>query len=148
MESQLHNVGAWLPRHAAAAGDRLAVVDAERRLDYAALHARTARCADVLRGAGVGRGERVAIALGNRSAYLEVVFAAAAIGAIAVPVNTRFTAPEIRRVLDDCAPRLVVHEADLAPAVEKVCAEAAVAAPARIACGGASDAYEGRFKRQ
>jgi fatty-acyl-CoA synthase len=138
----VHNVGAWLPRHAAAAGDRLAIVDAERRLDYAALYERTTRCADVLRCAGVGRGERVAIVLGNRSAYLELVFAAAAIGAIAVPVNARLTAQEIRRVLDDCAPRLIVHEADLAPTLEKACAGASPHAPARIACGGSPDAYE------
>ena len=51
-----------------------------------------------LRASGVGPGDRVALVLANRSAYLELVFAAARLGAIAVPVTARLAAPEIRWV--------------------------------------------------
>ena len=91
--SPVHNVAAWTDRRARAGGDRIAVADAERSLDHAAFHARVLRCAGALATAGVRRGDRVALLLGNRSAYLELVFAAARLGAIAVPVNARLTAP-------------------------------------------------------
>jgi fatty-acyl-CoA synthase len=141
VESPLHNVGGWLARWARIAGDRLAVVDGDRELTYARLHERSARCAGALARRGLERGDRVALLLGNRSAYLEAVFAAACLGAVAVPVNARFTAREIRRVLEDCTPRLLIHEASRAATVEAACAELP-APPAALACGGERDAYE------
>ena len=113
VDSPLHNVGAWTLRRAQIGPDHLAVVDAERSLDYRALHDRTGRCAAMLAARGVGAGDRVALLLGNRSAYLEIVFAAARLGAIAVPLNARLTAPELRGLLADCTPSLLVHEASL-----------------------------------
>jgi fatty-acyl-CoA synthase len=142
VSSTLHNVGGWTLRRAAIAGDRPALVDGERSLDYAALHDRTSRLVGVLREYGVGRGDRVALLLGNRTAYLEAVFAAARIGAIAVPINARFTAREIRRVLEDAEPALLLFEAALEERVQAACA--AGAAPLRIAC---PDAYEAALGR-
>jgi fatty-acyl-CoA synthase len=136
--SPLHNVGGWTSRRAAIGGDRPALIDAERSLDYAALHDRTCRGVDVLRESGVRRGDRVALLLGNRSAYVEALFAAARLGAIAVPINARFTAPEIARVLADCEPALLLHEAALATVAERACADLA-RPPQRLAC---PDAYE------
>jgi fatty-acyl-CoA synthase len=119
--SPLHNVGAWTRQRAAIAGDRIALVDSERSLDYAALHERTGRCAAVLAGAGIGPGDRVALLLRNRTAYLEVVLAAARLGAIAVPMNVRFKAPELRYLLDDCTPRALVLDADLEAVARAAC---------------------------
>jgi fatty-acyl-CoA synthase len=96
----------------------------------------------VLRQAGLGPGERVALLLGNRSAYLEVVLAAARLGAIAVPINARFTAREVKWTLDDCAPRVLVHEVGLADLVAAAC-EGRGSACRRIAC---PDAYEQRLE--
>jgi len=110
MTSPLHNVGSWTLRRAQIGPDHLAAVDAERSLDYRALHERAGRCAALLAARGVGAGDRVALLLGNRTAYLELVFAAARIGAIAVPLNARLTAPELRGLLADCTPALLVHE--------------------------------------
>ncbi len=124
------------------AGDRIACVDAQRSLDYAALHERTLRCAAWLSAAGVARGDRVALLLDNRSAYLETVFAAARLGAIAVPINTRFTAPELLRVLDDCTPAALVYESALSAVAERACSEASHPPSQRLACGGETDAYE------
>jgi acyl-CoA synthetase (AMP-forming)/AMP-acid ligase II len=133
-----HNVGLWTTRRAELGGDRVAVVDGERSLDYAALHERTCRAAAVLAGRGVARGDRVGLLLRNRSAYLETVFAAARLGAIAVPINARFTAHEIRRVLEDCTPKLLLHEADLAAVAEAALA-GLPAPPGLLAC---PEAYE------
>jgi fatty-acyl-CoA synthase len=139
--SALHNAGGWLARRAAATGSRPAVRDAERALDYAALEARSARCAGWLAARGVGPGDRVAILMGNASPFLEAVFAAARLGAIALPINTRLAPPEVRQLLDDAEPAALLHDAELAPLVERACAGAAKA-PQRLAAGGAIDAYE------
>ena len=142
MESPTHNVCGWLERHADTTGDRRALVDAERDLDYATLFDRTQRCAAVLRDAGVERGDRVAILLGNRSAYIEAVFAAARLGAIAVPINARFTAPEIQRILDDCTPRVLLHEQSLTSQAESASEHSELSRARLVACGGEDDPYE------
>jgi fatty-acyl-CoA synthase len=126
-------VGAWTTRRAACGGSDLAVTDAERHLDYAALHERTLRCAALLRQAGIGPEQRVALLLGNRSAYLEVVLAAARLGAIAVPINARFTAREVKWMLDDCAPRVLIHETRLAEVAAAAC-EGRAPGCTRISC--------------
>jgi fatty-acyl-CoA synthase len=140
-----HNAGGWLAQHAADHGERVAVIEtdaagagAERTLTYAALEGRSARCAAWLRRAGVARGDRVAIALANRSAFVELVFAAARIGAIALPINTRLAPPELREILVDAEPRVLAHEADLADVVARATRDLA-RAPTRLA---APEAYE------
>jgi fatty-acyl-CoA synthase len=139
--SPLSNAGGWLARRAALAGDRTALVEAERTLDYAALEDRTARCAGWLRDAGVRRGDRVAIALANRAAFVEAVFAAARLGAVALPVNTRLAPPELRQLFDDAMPRVILHEADLTERIDRALSGCA-ARPERLAAGGVPDAYE------
>ena len=136
MLDRQHNVVAWIAHHAARRGAQLAVVDEQRRLDYRALDERCARAAAAFAELGVARGDRIALLLGNRSAYLEAIIAAARLGAIAVPINARLTAPEIRPLLEDCEPRLLLHEADFAETVEAAAEPRVV----RLACGGDADA--------
>jgi fatty-acyl-CoA synthase len=142
VSSPLHNVGGWTARRAALGGERPAVSDAERSLDYAALEERCVRAAGWLAARGVSRGDRVALLLGNRTAYLELLLAAARLGAIAVPFNTRLAAPEIREQLDDCTPRVLCFERELEALVENALRGAAAPPPVRISVGSADDAYE------
>jgi fatty-acyl-CoA synthase len=142
VDSQAPNVATWLERHADTAGDRRALVDAARDLDYATLWDRTQRCAAVLRDAGIERGDRIAILLDNRSAYIEAVFAAACLGAIAVPINARFTAHEIQRILEDCTPRILIHERSLTRQAERASEHTQSSRIGLIACGGEDDPYE------
>jgi fatty-acyl-CoA synthase len=142
VSSPLHNIGGWIQRWAQRAPDRLAVIDGDLRLDYAALEARVARLAGWLRAEGVGRGERVALLLANRSAYLEAVFAAARIGAAAVPINNRLSPREIAYLLDDCSPTVLLHESEFAELVQRACQRAATPPRLRIAVGGEPDLYE------
>ncbi len=138
----IHNVGGWIARRAAISAGHTAVIDADRRLDYAALNQRVARLCGVLEAAGVGRGDRLALLLGNRSAYLEAVFAAACRGAIAVPVNARLAPPEIQRLFDDCTPHGVIYDASLAASLHRACAAAATPPAWRLEVGGDPDRYE------
>ena len=141
MHSVQHNTASRLIAHRDARGGQLAVADEERRLDYRALDDRIARCAALLAAAGTLRGDRVALVLANRSAYLETVMAAARLAAIATPLNARLTAPELRGLLADAAPRLLLHEAGDEARMQEACRDLA-APPRRIACGGSASEYE------
>jgi fatty-acyl-CoA synthase len=157
-DATLHNAGGWLARRARIGGDRIAVIEesepseplsgggiarvaAHRTLDYRTLEERCARCATWLREAGVVRGDRVAILLANRTAFLEAVFGAARLGAIALPINTRLAPPELRQIFDDASPRVLLYEWELEERVVRACA-GMHDAPQRIAVGAPSDSYE------
>jgi fatty-acyl-CoA synthase len=127
------NVASWLVRHARERGAAPALRDAGRVLDYAALAERVACAAGALAAAGVARGERVALLLGNRAATLEAVFAAARLGAIAVPLNTRLAPPELAELLDDCRPALLLVEDAFGTLADAACGAARRARPARLA---------------
>jgi fatty-acyl-CoA synthase len=108
--------------------DATALVQGSRRLTYAQLSRRSGALAGVLAGAGVRAGDRVAYLGPNDIAVFETLFAAARLGAIFVPLNTRLAPPEIAFMLDDCAPDVLVVGAGLEEA-----AAAALAASARAA---------------
>ena len=70
---------------------RLAVIDAERRLTYRELDDRVSRLAAGLMAAGIGPEDRVVVQIPNRVGYVEAVFALFRLGAIPV-----FTLPAHR----------------------------------------------------
>ena len=78
------------------------------RLTYAELWDRAARVAGGLRAAGVGRGDRVAIRLGNGIDWVLAFFGTVLAGGIVVPVNTRLTEDEVSYVVTDSGAVYVV----------------------------------------
>jgi acyl-CoA synthetase (AMP-forming)/AMP-acid ligase II len=77
--------------------------------------ARVERMAAGLRAEGVRHGDRVAILSLNGAQYYEMLFAVIWVGAIAVPINTRFSDREIAFVLNDLdGPWLCCDEAFIA----------------------------------
>ena len=98
-------------------GDRLAVVDCGAGssngdgallLTYAQLRARAARLAAALARLGAARGARVAVLMRNRAEVLEAHFAAAALHAVVVNVNTALAPAELEYVLGDSGAALVL----------------------------------------
>jgi acyl-CoA synthetase (AMP-forming)/AMP-acid ligase II len=77
------------------------------RIDYQQLWDRSARVAGGLRDLGVGAGDRVAIRLGNGLDWCLAFWGIQMVGAIAVPVNTRFAEPEVKYVVEDSGSRYV-----------------------------------------
>lgn len=99
-------------RRAEIAPDRLALVEAAsgRRLTYREFDERAERAASVLLDHGLGPGDRVATLTLNSTAFFEVLFAAARIGVIVVPLNWRLSVEELRAIVADCGPRLLLHD--------------------------------------
>ena len=94
--SLVHLLRASVDRDAAAS----AVVEVGAgSLSYAELWDRAARIAGGLRAAGIERGDRVAIRLQNGIDWVLAFFGAQLAGAVAVPVNTRFTEEEAAYVI-------------------------------------------------
>jgi acyl-CoA synthetase (AMP-forming)/AMP-acid ligase II len=82
--------------------DTAAIVEVGgRSLSYGELWDGAARVAGGLRDKGVGRGERVAIRLPNGADWVLAFFGAQLLGAVVVPVNTRFTDDEAAYVVED-----------------------------------------------
>jgi acyl-CoA synthetase (AMP-forming)/AMP-acid ligase II len=77
------------------------------RFDYRTLWDRAAKTAGGLRDWGIQPGDRVAIRLGNGADWCIAFFAIQMAGAVAVPVNTRFTESEIEYVVKDSGSKFV-----------------------------------------
>jgi acyl-CoA synthetase (AMP-forming)/AMP-acid ligase II len=80
-------------------GDREALVGDDERFTYAQLDAEVARVATALVASGVAAHDRVAIWAPNTAGWVIAAFAIYRAGAVVVPINTRFKAPEVAHVL-------------------------------------------------
>lgn len=97
--------------HALRQPDHLAILCGPQRITYAALHASVCRAACGLYRLGVRPGDRVLLYLPNGIEFVQLLFAAIKLGAIAVPVNTRLSTSELNHVANDCAPVLMAFDA-------------------------------------
>ena len=93
--------------------ERTALASGGRRSTFRELHDRVACIAAALHRHGFRVGDRLAILLPNEPEYIELVYACAWLGVIAVPLNTRLSVPEIDRVLADANPRGVIRHSSL-----------------------------------
>ncbi|MFV0374463.1 acyl-CoA synthetase [Microbacterium sp.] len=111
----MHNqgIGPWIDRRRRRTRDGVALVFRDEQIGYAELAQRIARLANALADRGVARGDRIAFLGNNHPAFLETLFAAATLGAIFVPLNTRLAGPEIAFALTDSGATVLVYTADL-----------------------------------
>ena len=142
MASPVHNIAWWLSHWSEVAGDRLAVIDPKNRLSYRALEERLRRLARWLADSGIQSGDRIALVLANGSPYLEAVLAAARIGAIALPINSRLSPSEMALLLEDSSPAVLFHTARFASTVHDACSLASSPAPRLVQVGGRPDPHE------
>jgi fatty-acyl-CoA synthase len=104
------NIGTWPMLRAVRSGSATALISGSERLTYAQLSERSGRVATALAARGVRRGDRVAVVLRNRLEFLEILFGAARLGAVFVPVNFRLSAPEIEYVLRDSGAAIAIGQ--------------------------------------
>jgi len=108
---QNRGIGSWLTTRATTSADVVALVYGDgEKMTYRELGDRAARWAAVFTARGIGKGDRVAFLGENQPAFVEVLFGAARVGVVFVPVNTRLAAPEVAHILADSGARLFVHD--------------------------------------
>jgi fatty-acyl-CoA synthase len=88
-----------LEAQAAAHPDRTFLVFGERRMTYRQVESQASAMAAALHQLGIEPGDRVALTLPNWPEFIVSAFAAAKIGAIVVPLNPRYTVPELKYML-------------------------------------------------
>ena len=100
-----------LERAARVHGESVAVSAGGRSVTYAELAGRVCALGGALDGLGVERGERVAFLGVNSLAHLECWLGVPATGRVLVDLNTRLAEEELAFMVDDCGPRVLIHDA-------------------------------------
>jgi fatty-acyl-CoA synthase len=91
---------AVLAHHAIRSPDKVMTVFEGEQTTYGEMAARSTALAAGLRDRGVGRGDVVGLLAYNCPEFLETIFAANYLGAVAMPINWRLAAPEVRYILE------------------------------------------------
>jgi long-chain acyl-CoA synthetase len=126
-----------LAAHALRSPEKTALITGKRRVSYAELYEGSQAMAAGLRRSGVKAGDRVLVYLPNGLEFVQTIYAAFAVGAIVVPVNTRLTAAEVSYFAKDSAPALMVFHSDSIEALQTIAQDIAaipkIVAGARVA---------------
>lgn len=101
-------LAAVLAQQASLGGARRALVTPDGAATWRDLEAQSRRVAKALLARGVKRGEFVGLLCGNDVNWVASFYGAALIGAVTVPVNTRFKAAEIEYCLRQSDVRLLI----------------------------------------
>jgi long-chain acyl-CoA synthetase len=104
--------------HARERPDDPALVYGDRRWTFAELDERSSRVAQALQAAGVGNETRIAHLDQNAPECLELLFGAAKLGAVLVPLNSRLAKPELEAILADAQAPLLVCGPDFRETAE------------------------------
>ena len=107
MQADLNWFGV-LAHHALRSPDKAMTVFEGETVTYGEMARRAAALAEGLRERGVQRGDVVGLLSYNCPEFLETVFAANHLGAIAMPINWRLAAPEVRYILEHSQARALV----------------------------------------
>jgi long-chain acyl-CoA synthetase len=105
-------------------------------LTYADLDRSTSKLAQALRRSGVGPGDRVAYLDKNGPEQIELLLAAAKLGAVPTPVNYRLAPPEIAFIVADSGARFLAVGEEFVPAVAKVSSD--LGGPTTVVMGAAA----------
>jgi O-succinylbenzoate-CoA ligase len=121
----MKNIGSMLRQRATVSPRLEAYVEPSTnvRMNYAEMNALANRCANLLASLGIGKGDRVGLLMPNSVEFCCVFYGAAKIGAVAVPLNTRLTAPEVDFILADSGSKAVIYGEALAPVVDAIKAD-------------------------
>ncbi len=115
-----------LQRHPAKIALRHVAADAPREYSFDRFVSEIGRHAAALQAAGIRAGDRVAMLSPNNDALVIQLFACWWLGAVACPLNVRWSAAELRHALADCGARLLLVDASLAGVTAELNDSAAV----------------------
>ncbi|MEH7745402.1 long-chain fatty acid--CoA ligase [Neobacillus drentensis] len=111
------NIGSLLAQTARKFPELLAIVCEGRSYTYRRFNEEVNRLANGLLKQGVNKGDKLALMMKNSDHFVLTFFAAAKIGAVAVPINFRLTASEVHYILDQSDTSLVVCDQEFEPII-------------------------------
>ncbi|CAN3131743.1 Putative acyl-CoA ligase [Mycobacterium sp. smrl_JER01] len=112
---------AYLDRAASCHGDRLAVLDGDRKWTYQQLHQRSTQLAGAL--VQLSSGQPVAVLAPNSHVLLESHFGVPWSGSPLIALNTRLSAPEIAYMLRHSEASVLIYDSMFSDLVEQVRAQ-------------------------
>lgn len=112
----------WLESHARLTPNQIAIIDGETKESstFAELNDRASRIADKLVLEGIKKGDRIAILTPNHESYFEILFAAAKMGAIFVPLNYRLSPNELSYIIKDAGAKFLFYHIDFEHIIEQI----------------------------
>jgi len=114
------NIGSLLSRHAQYQPDKLALVFEENRLTYKEYNQNVNRLANALLDMGIQKGDKISTLLPNCMEILEVYWAAAKIGAVAVPHSMLLLAEGLKSLLNDSDTTMVVTSSAMVATLDRI----------------------------
>ncbi len=102
--------------------DDIAIVEGNTLKSYSYKELCTISCkiAHALHDRGIGKGDRICCLTGNSAEYIEILTAAARIGAILCPLNYRLSPFEMLRIIDDAGPKTIIFDAEFSGAAKEI----------------------------
>ncbi len=119
------DLGKLIEHHARFRGDELAVVFEQHRLSWQQFHQRVCQLAGALQASGVKPADRVATVMTNHLELLDIYWACASLGAVAVPLSPLLMKEGLISLLADAEATVVFASPSTAPEVAAACAELA-----------------------
>ena len=90
-----------------------------KRFTYKEFNKRINQLSHALKGSGVNKGDKVAFMLFNCNELFEIIYACSKIGAIFVPINSRFVSREINHILTNSKAKLLIYDYRFSDEVQK-----------------------------
>jgi len=118
--SSIKTLGGLLEYRVAEDGEETFFRYAGEAYSYADVNVRANAIANELHAYGVSAGDVVCLYMYNRPEYLYTLFALAKIGAVAAPIDTRFTDKTLAHVLSETDAEIVILDGDTEAAYEAV----------------------------
>jgi fatty-acyl-CoA synthase len=110
----------FLQRSAAVFREKTAIVYGETTFTYPQLAERVYRLAWALRGAGIERGDRVAVLLPNIPQMAEAHFGVPLSGGIMVAINTRLSAEEVLYILNHSGAKALIVDTEYSTMIASI----------------------------
>nr|MBF0681978.1 acyl--CoA ligase [Pseudomonas sp.] len=122
-------------------GEGEALVCGRDRLSWRALHQAAMQVAGGLAARNIQPGERIGLLAGNSKEFVITVLAAAALGAVVVPIGIREQMPGIQYILEHSGASVLIHDDEL---TDRVPLQGVPALKHRFAIGrhGAADGFD------
>ena len=113
-------LGSWFSRRVQQTPQRPALTFEGATRSFAAMGGAVDRLATALRAGGICKGDRVGFLGLNQPLYFDLLFAAARLGAIFVPLNFRLTGPELDYIINDAGVHTLVVDGPHRPVIDGI----------------------------